>query len=335
MTPQQLRAVLASTDLTGIEIEVYEGRVRNDSPREYPPIAILGLAGRRDLDGALETWHVLRQLVEETGLWPIVTYDAQIASLRRNETAHFRLNASFDEIAEDRSIATPQHGTDVHAVLAANGYRVDTIVSLFEQPPRIDAEALFQPDHLNQLAEGARRLQLYEGRLPSDAELDEAVGPDGDLIETTDGAEWWLHQWVMENIDGEEVVEGWSDYRPTWIQHFSDEQDWTTLLLPGGAVDVAAALDHYRLGGRRELSLLSAQLMRQWRDQWRAEPVIHDGLGWGFRVQRPPRTIREALPLALEHAAIGPCVLDGPGLSIYRYAYTLVNSPEWMIFERV
>ena len=136
----------------------------------------------------------------------------------------------------------------------------------------------------------------------------------------------------MANIDHAQIVDHWSAAHMSVAEYAFQDSD-QILLLPLAKPEAAAALDHFKLGGRPHMHLLFARLILDWNILWGAEPEHFQGVSLGFHVERPPATIEEAMPLAIELAVIGPYALDGPGLSIYEYTYTLIGNQAWELID--
>lgn len=103
------------------------------------------------------------------------------------------------------------------------------------------------------------------------------------------------------------------------------------VLLPTAHSWHALAYMHFWASGNAESHLA---LLASWRERYGAELVAHYGTMLEFRVERPPRTLEQALPLAREQVAAAPCTTLLPCVGLTAHARALVGRTHWFLHER-
>jgi hypothetical protein len=76
------------------------------------------------------------------------------------------------------------------------------------------------------------------------------------------------------------------------------------------------------------------RISREWSERFGAELVASWGTMLEFRVTRPPTDIATAYDLALQHSAVAPYTLVGPGVSVREHARALLHREWWLLHER-
>jgi uncharacterized protein DUF4253 len=76
------------------------------------------------------------------------------------------------------------------------------------------------------------------------------------------------------------------------------------------------------------------RVLQEWWERFGAELVGSWGTLLEFRVARPPTDVRTAYDLALQHAAVAPCTIVGPCVSVRHHARALLHRQQWVLHER-
>jgi hypothetical protein len=76
------------------------------------------------------------------------------------------------------------------------------------------------------------------------------------------------------------------------------------------------------------------RVMAEWSERYGAELLGSWGTMLEFRVTRPPSDMDTAYEAAVQHHAVAPFTLYGPGVSIRQHARALLNRHSWLLHER-
>jgi hypothetical protein len=80
--------------------------------------------------------------------------------------------------------------------------------------------------------------------------------------------------------------------------------------------------------GDLEAAVISS-VLRSWEDRFAASLVAIDGQELNLAVGHPPRSLEQAVPVAAEHYALAPDLIEQGAGSIGEYATALVGAPLW------
>jgi hypothetical protein len=172
----------------------------------------------------------------------------------------------------------------------------------------------------------AERSYAPLGGRPSPRAIAESSDPEGQPIRSLGMAEWWLHRWALQALDEEILVQ-----KCRMDQYLMVMDHSTLLFLPTEEVGAGGLL----AGGPGEFApgqdgnWAWAAFVVKWSLRWGAQ-LVHTGSMPAFVVERPPSTIAEAIPLALEHQVFSDQA-DRAGMSIYEWAYALVGAKCWSL----
>ncbi len=158
-------------------------------------------------------------------------------------------------------------------------------------------------------------------------EVEAAVDAEGRPIESYDVADWWFHRLVLGAV-GERALLG----RLEEPFRFFEPHAVTLLLLPspGPAAGIGGLLPSSPFALPFEHAPLTwAAFVAKWARRWGAQ-LVCTGHTAALTVARPPATIAEAIPVALEHQLFSNQA-PRSGRSVYEYAYELVDNDTWML----
>lgn len=75
-------------------------------------------------------------------------------------------------------------------------------------------------------------------------------------------------------------------------------------------------------------------MLKYWHEQYHIELVCHYGTMLQLTVKNQPKTLKQALQLAIEQQIIAPSTTILPGISLVDHAQTLLNANSWFLHER-
>lgn len=283
---KELRELLAGEGLTAAE-EV--------QPPSDEGVVWLLHAGAEDW---FATWKLLRDLVPQTGRWPLAVTD--VATGWNQPPAPGRRDLRPGRVM--RRLPT-----------------VDVVALLDELERDDDPEPL--GDWLDfQLEDTEERC----GHAPTAAEVCSPLGETS----TEMAVERWLLAWERRNCP--DASEGGPAPYLEWHEPGGEIK---LLLLPRPEPWSAAVyVGHY--GNYWPDSDLRPALVRQWSEQYGAEPVANWGTMQQFVVRRPPATLDQAWEVARAQALLWYDTVALPGQTVRQFAHDLVGRGRWFLHLR-
>lgn len=293
-TAQQLSQLLTGTPLAGRTVEG-----RRLWPSEQRVFWV-------DIEYAemMAAWSAARGLLESTGRWPVVG----------TEYAEARPPDLTSALTNPRS-APP-------AEIVAAGQQAATAIReriLETQGPLTVADHLtFQ---LNRMRVGdgiaptrEQVLSTLPARMPFD-ELDR-----------------WLMDWEERQLPTSGSEDGG---HLSWFEPRGSDQ--IQLLFPPAPSSGTALLGVAYFGeqgwpGATPQNITA--IVDAWAARYGAELVANWGTMLQFIVARPPQTLEQAWPLAVEQYLVGPDTFHGPGVTIRGHARALIDRPDWFLHAR-
>lgn len=253
---------------------------------------------------AREFWATLRDLVQKTGRWPVVS-EASSVDL---EDLFSRFYFEEEPSAEDIS----PRGVAAHArTLSA----VDTLVAL-------DDESEIEWSELVDYELSATEQACGEVPAP---EVVAGACLDGKPLASSWDLDRWLLAWELE--------QGASIEQLAQRQDGFSEPSMIILLLPTSNSWEALGYLHW-YGAGTVGSPACMALGYSWQKRWGAEIYAHFGTMFECVVSTPPKTLEEAWPLAREQHLLAPYSLHASGLPTRHLAAGLVNHDHWFFHER-
>lgn len=221
----------------------------------------------------------------------------------------------------------------VQAVLAASE-QVDhqqAIKKLLREQLTFDKTEL--EDELGYALEG---LEVEWGEAP-DTEACRKLVRDGQ-IKHSGAMSGWLLNWVLKHHREAAMrfskTDFSTDYRVTSRDKFpaSTVGDMAIVLLPVKHAWQVLAVIHSEVVESIGSAAFCA-LARHWQDQHQAMIIGIDNCTIEWHVGKPPKTLKEALQLAILHDALAPSMLGQPGVDVWQYALSLLGRKRWCLWE--
>lgn len=75
-------------------------------------------------------------------------------------------------------------------------------------------------------------------------------------------------------------------------------------------------------------------MLKYWHEQYQIDLVSHYGTMLQITVKNQPKTLKQALQLAIEQEIIAPCTTILPGVSLVDHACALFKTDHWFLHER-
>ncbi|MCU0491029.1 MAG: DUF4253 domain-containing protein [Chloroflexaceae bacterium] len=258
-----------------------------------------------------EVWQIFRNLVEQTGRYPLLVED-WIGGRTFFSTYWYEAEVSAGHIAD----VTPD------AVLAA-------VPQADMQAFLVKREAMIR----DELAEGVDfELELTQQQFGSCPAKEEVLAlVDQGVIQSPVSLNRWLFDWELQTFGLEKALEppdpgylGWFD---------PNHSQATMLLLPVTEGWNTLAYLHW-YGSLTGGTPVTIQFLKKWHDDYQAELVCHYATMLGFYVGQPPRTPEDAFRLAWEQVALAECTTILPGVSLRDHARSLLAVNRWFLHER-
>ncbi len=148
----------------------------------------------------------------------------------------------------------------------------------------------------------------------------------------------WVLNWVLKHH--REAAMRFSktdlstDYRVTSPDKFpaSTAGDMAIVLLPVKHAWQVPALIHSEVVETMGSAAFCA-LARHWQERHQAIIIGIDNCTIEWHVGKPPKTLKEALQLAILHDALAPSMLGQPGIDVWQYALSLLGRKRWCLWE--
>lgn len=258
---------------------------------------------------ALADWMYLRQILAQTGRWPVLVSDA---GCRNWPHASMFSRDPFEEEPDLVDLATPR------AIVAAS-HTID--LDHWQQQCQTEFGEYRAGDSWEDQLEYMLSPLLKRGAAPTREEIRAAMSESSGLFPL----DRFLFDWSEQHLGPQSAA----SVEMNWFDPAPNKQ--AVLLLP--TVHGCDALAYMHWWGYND-TLSRIQLLRHWQDKFGAELVAHWDTMLQFIVQRPPQTSDEAFSLAVQHYWAAPCTLDLPGERLYQYAESLLHSKRWFLHER-
>lgn len=284
------------------------------------PVVAIKLGASKPWDDVHRSWRDLRKIGGSNGFWPLVI-ERSVLRYGREFPLALRLSVDLETLAAVGSWPT-MDALSLYRALRSESPYIESWFALFADPTRTPRPGIDGDGRLEQLA---HLMERTFGERPTDLELSAATGPDGMAIRNVDVADLWMHHWSVANVDHSRLA----DYHTLDTSPHRYPTDTEFLVLLPHGLETVGAIDLWRdqwhtVGG----------LFRQWNRKWGAQPVRLDQTSIYFDVRDPPLFVDDAIPLAVEHAAVGPWDVHENGKSLYQYAYGLIGANSWRLTDK-
>ena len=259
-----------------------------------------------------QSWIIARQLLNQTGRWPVVVacwsgVGGSFAERVLSEDIFSRFffkEAPHPEDVSPRTLIQKSRTIDVSTF-------IDTLAKERDHYDKLD-------ECLDWELAGTKEVR---GHAPNRIELDDKS------IKTRHQLDRWLLDWELANG-------GLGNPEHSRFDWFDPKSEFPfLLLLPiSSPWETLAYLNWY--GTSDHGSEYYIALGRSWEERFGAELVAHYGTMLGCFVSRPPADPRSAWEVAREHDLVAPCTLGLPGVTVRHYANGLANYDRWFLHER-
>jgi hypothetical protein len=148
----------------------------------------------------------------------------------------------------------------------------------------------------------------------------------------------WLLNWVLRHHRDEAMEFTRSDlskdFRVTHPGKFGAvaAANMAIVMLPVKHAWQVPALIHTEVAETIGSEALCA-LARHWQEQHQARIIGMDNCTIEWYVGKPPKTLKEALNLAVLHNALAPGMLAQPDIKVWQYALSLLGRKRWCLWE--
>lgn len=265
-------------------------------------------------------WNQLRDRLQETGRWPVLTL------LRSSDSRTWAEQVKSSDIFSRFYFLEEDRGNR----------RSDSPDAILQASKSLDP--------LEELArlgdDESVSLDEYVSICHEDTESRFGKGPEGvnspsflqeHSLHSQEAIERWFFEWELSNCPDPLAL---PEYGLSHISWYEPVQEQTVLLLmptPNGW-DVPAYINWFASQGCN--SQLIVALLRHWNLCYGAELVAHYGTMLQFNVRHRPQTAQEAFQLAWQQYTIAQCTTILPGVSPRDHARALLHSDRWFLHER-
>jgi hypothetical protein len=273
-------------------------------------------------DEFLDVWRRVRELVDETGRWPLVTWAQgweDFASGYVFSRDQFIYSDRNNGLSGDTSVAG--------LIARAGNLEMSSVLNGLEREPAWIRE------HIDDDVEDAVvKIRARWGKSPPKEELRRAAT---DAVHPVLGLQRYLLEWELGNEPAPpEVTSGMSaakqlEWTMSYMSPMPPDEPAALILLPTAKPwEVYAYLEG--LWQHPSDRLIAAA--HRWHDQYGAEcMVILPGYGTELQVNRRPDDIWQAWELAREHFLMAYDTFIGHGIEVRDYARALMASPHWLL----
>jgi hypothetical protein len=269
------------------------------------------------LGDMVELWRTARELVAQTGRWPVITTWWSNGGLSGSEArcGEDLFSRFYFEEAPNAEDVSPR------ALVAAADSIVpaEFIKRMEQQRDQQRADYADFDEHIAyELGETARRC----GAAPSRDDVNEArLG--GRAI----GTAYQLDRWLL---DWEQAHGGSRDPDMARQEGFEQEPVFLVFLPTPNCWDALAYINWYGTSDFGSENYIA--LGRAWQKRFGAELFAHFGTVLECFVTRPPVTVQDAWELAQQHDLAASCTLGG--IALRCYATDLMTADRWFLHER-
>ena len=271
-----------------------------------------------------ECWEAARHLLSQTGRWPVnhITsgfheIGSEFPNIEDDETFSrffFEESPIFEKTKDPESVY-PQ------SILAqADQLSEITCLQAFLKRQEDDQESL------DEYVKTYRKLLQNSAGVPTPEEIAQAQ-VDQPIIGRIE-IERWFDQW--------EKAKGYQNDPEIFEWYAPDDEDHYLLLLPiTNGWDSLAYINWYGTSGLGSEYFIA--LGKSWEKRFGAEIVSHHGTILNCLIKRPPQTIEEAWPIAIEHLMMSECSTGNIHtymITLRDYAHSLIGNPHWFLHER-
>lgn len=295
-----------------------------------PESANKALAIQVPYDTRLDCWQIMRSLLAETAMYPILTdcgygntENWQDAVLQENffNRLEYQYPRNYRE-RRNKNIA-PDFIIDV-----ANQLDGRIILNRRRQNlPTIKSEMGFDSNGYVDDLEEIKEIFTISPRL-KDKVLERAL--KSEEIVTLIDFEQWLFAWESKNVSTEKLLLPPNLEYLKWYDPNSQERTIILLLPTPNSWDTLAYMHFFGASN----SLEEIAILKYWHEKYEAELVAHYGTMLHFYVKRKPKTLEDAFELAWQQDIFAPCTLVLPGVSVREHARALLHIDRWFLHER-
>ena len=301
-TEDELRALLSTTSLS-------ERPVTSVPVLKTDETAFAIDIRPAEIDSAGQT---LRDLVDQTGRWPIVSsaWGSTSDSLDRRLAEEDPFSRFFFKEAPGADDVSPR------ALI-----KKSKLVDPEQFVAQLDARSAI---HMNDgwaadwLEEELDTCMATIGRLPEQDELDD------DIANPVLRVDRWIYEQLLNSGKPPENV-------VTQVEWYEPDNAYMMLLPVTCGWD---ALAYYHFFGAQEGSEYYIAVGKRWEERFGAELVCHYGTMLQCRVLNPPTNPSDAWQLAREHDLLSSNTLGSTGTSVRDYARGLTSINRWFLHDR-
>ena len=279
-------------------------------------------------DNAIETWYVLRALLNHTQRWPLIVAPDIVASENWKDNIAAQ---QFFHRGEFKSEGFSQSEEDASPeIVISNALEIeDPVQELrdyyrnFTVPSDKDEVDSYVGNEIRRSCE-TYGIEISRVDVPNF----DSFGCRGKIFEL----EKWLLQEEIKQVGLPEALKP-RNIRPGYLNDCYLSGSLVLLLLPTPSSYESLAYVHW-YGAQGYYSELAISLLDYWNTEFGAELVVHFGTVLHFFVEEQPSTIEEALDLARQHDLFSGNTLAGPGVSLRDHARALMQSDRWLLHDR-
>jgi len=281
---------------------------------EHPAFAI-------EINGRpLDLWAHLRQRVDQTGRWPVLT----LLESPSGDDWHSCVKGSdlFSRFYFEEEDCSERDGNDPNSIIEAA--RGPNAGERFRNLPEDDGLSLVE--YVEVCQDGS---ELTFGKAPDITDVESFLQEHS--LHSLEAIERWFFQWELDNCNKPMDLPEHGLSHLNWFE--SEHMPPVILLMPSKeGWDVPAYL-HWYGALRCDSESVVAQL-RDWHEKYGAELVANFGTMLQLNVARQPQTADEAFDLAWLQTLIAPCTTILPGVSPRDHARALFHTNKWFLHER-
>lgn len=263
-----------------------------------------------DIEGSetLEAWRAGRQVVDQTGRWPVAV-------------AAWDYGRAVDESVFAGWYLPPGTPPPDPRELAARARSLSHDDALAFFPGN---DAYWDEDWEPQVRWQLDQTRYHFGEAPP---LEEVFALD--LRPRMGELEAWLMEWeearrpTTQPVDGGHL--GWFDPSPDHC---------ALIFLPTNVSDDAVTYVPFYGAETPDTAAALAAVLRSWRERYGAELVASWGTMLQFVVARPPNTLSDAFALALEQEHVALPTLGLAGVTVRNHARALLERSTWFLHDR-
>lgn len=273
-----------------------------------------------DTENEWEAWKLFRNLLPETGCWPLVITDW--SSNWQDPSEIFSRFEYQQEINLSTGLSTsPREIINQSGTLAIQTVLSTHLADFIENSDPLEDSLDIALDELSHSF----------GKIPDRSEIEDCItsGSIKNLFELNR----WLFFWQLENHEDQTRQQIPDTSYLEWFQPRQFQQPLGLILLPTLHSWESLAYIHW-FGSDAVGSPVAIVFLHHWHERYGAELVCHYGTMLHLVVNQKPITPADAFQLAWEQEALAPCTTLLPGVSLREHAWSLLHVDRWFLHER-